>query len=86
MWANINPQGGYNRPHVHPNSLYGLVSIMLKLQRIWKLVVMIQDQEYKLMMPVRKQGRPPKHLWRECTPRTYTRKNYNVSCLVMACS
>ena len=20
MWANINPPGGYNRPHLHPNS------------------------------------------------------------------
>ena len=19
MWANINPPGGYNRPHLHPN-------------------------------------------------------------------
>ena len=22
MWANINPPGGYNRPHMHPNSLW----------------------------------------------------------------
>ena len=22
MWANINPPGGYNRPHIHPNSLF----------------------------------------------------------------
>ena len=22
MWANINYQGGYNRPHIHPNSLF----------------------------------------------------------------
>ena len=22
MWANINPAGGYNKPHVHPNSLF----------------------------------------------------------------
>ena len=22
MWANINPPGGYNRPHTHPNSLW----------------------------------------------------------------
>ena len=20
MWANINPPGGYNAPHIHPNS------------------------------------------------------------------
>ena len=22
MWANINPPGGYNVPHIHPNSLF----------------------------------------------------------------
>ena len=22
MWANINPPGGYNAPHLHPNSLF----------------------------------------------------------------
>jgi len=22
MWANINYQGGYNKPHVHPNALF----------------------------------------------------------------
>ena len=22
MWANINPPGGYNRPHIHANSLF----------------------------------------------------------------
>ena len=22
MWANINPPGGYNQPHVHPNALF----------------------------------------------------------------
>ncbi len=22
MWANINYQGGYNRPHIHPNTLF----------------------------------------------------------------
>ena len=22
MWANINPPGGYNAPHIHPNSLF----------------------------------------------------------------
>jgi uncharacterized protein (TIGR02466 family) len=22
MWANINPPGGFNRTHIHPNSLW----------------------------------------------------------------
>jgi uncharacterized protein (TIGR02466 family) len=22
MWANINPPGGFNRAHIHPNSLW----------------------------------------------------------------
>ena len=27
MWANVNPPGGYNRPHLHPNC-HGQVFIM----------------------------------------------------------
>ena len=22
LWANLNPPGGYNKPHIHPNSLW----------------------------------------------------------------
>ena len=25
MWANINPFGGYNKPHVHPNALFNAI-------------------------------------------------------------
>jgi hypothetical protein len=28
LWANLNPPGGYNRPHVYILTVYGLVCIM----------------------------------------------------------
>ena len=28
MWANVNPPGGYNRPHIHPNCTWSVVFIM----------------------------------------------------------
>ena len=34
MWANINPPGGSNTPHVHPNSLFSGV-YYVKAFKIW---------------------------------------------------
>jgi len=65
MWANINYQGGYNRPHVHPNSLYSGVYYVKATKESGELVVNDPRPGIQTMMPVRKQGRPPKHLWRE---------------------
>ena len=39
MWANINPPKGYNKPHVHPNTLYLVEYIMLKAPfRLWAFI------------------------------------------------
>ena len=65
MWANINYQGGYNRPHVHPNSLYSGVYYVKATKESRELVVNDPRPGIQIMMPVRKQGRPPKYLWRE---------------------
>jgi len=35
MWANINPPGGYNRPHTHPNSLWSGVYYVKAPQSTW---------------------------------------------------
>ena len=35
MWANLNPPGGYNRPHVHPNSHFSGVLMNQGQQPIW---------------------------------------------------
>ena len=66
MWANINYQGGYNKPHIHPNSLFSGVYYVKTPKNSGKLVCNDPRPGVQLNMPIRKEGRPPKHLWREC--------------------
>ena len=66
MWANINYQGGYNRPHIHPNSLFSGVYYVHAQPNSGKLVCNDPRPGIQTVMPVRKPGLPPKHLWREC--------------------
>jgi uncharacterized protein (TIGR02466 family) len=35
MWANINPPGGYNRAHTHPNSLWSGVYYVKDSKKLW---------------------------------------------------
>ena len=65
MWANINYPGGYNRPHVHPNCLFSGVYYVKANKNSGILVANDPRPGIQTMMPTRKQGRPPKHLWRE---------------------
>lgn len=65
MWANINYSGGYNRPHVHPNCLFSGVYYVKTQSQCGELVVNDPRPGIQTMMPVRKSGQPPKHLWRE---------------------
>jgi uncharacterized protein (TIGR02466 family) len=65
MWANINYQGGYNRPHIHPNSLFSGVYYVHAQPNSGKLVCNDPRPGIQTIMPVRKPGQPPKHLWRE---------------------
>jgi uncharacterized protein (TIGR02466 family) len=65
MWANINYSGGYNRPHVHPNCLFSGVYYVKTQPQCGELVVNDPRPGIQTMMPARKSGRPPKHLWRE---------------------
>jgi len=66
MWANINPPGGYNASHIHPNSLFSGVYYIKAPENSGKLACNDPRPGVQLNMPVRKEGRPPKHLWREC--------------------
>ena len=34
MWANVNPPGGYNRAHIHPNCTWSGV-YYVKHQKLW---------------------------------------------------
>ena len=65
MWANINPPGGYNRPHVHPNCLFSGVYYVKSQPGAGQLVVNDPRPGIQTMMPTRVKGQPPKHLWRE---------------------
>jgi uncharacterized protein (TIGR02466 family) len=65
MWANINYQGGYNRPHVHPNTLFSGVYYVKTPPNCGKLVCNDPRPGIQIVMPTRVKGTPPKHLWRE---------------------
>ena len=65
MWANINYPGGYNRPHVHPNCLFSGVYYVKSQPGAGQLVVNDPRPGIQTMMPIRKSGQPPQHLWRE---------------------
>jgi len=66
MWANINQPGGYNRPHIHPNSLFSGVYYIKTPPNCGKLICNDPRPGIQTVMPVRIKGKPPKHLWREC--------------------
>jgi len=65
MWANINPPGGYNAPHIHPNSLFSGVYYIKAPKNSGDLVCNEPRAGAQLNMPTRKPGKPPKDLWRE---------------------
>ena len=65
MWANINPPGGYNQPHVHPNSLFSGVYYVKVPVNSGQLICNDPRPGIQTCMPTRKKGQPPKHLWRE---------------------
>jgi len=65
MWANINPPGGYNRPHLHPNSHYSGVYYIKAPKNSGQIVFNEPRSAAHMVMPRRKEGEPPSHLWRE---------------------
>ena len=65
MWANINPPGGYNAPHIHANSLFSGVYYIKAPANSGKLVCTDPRPGIQTVMPTRKKGQPPKHLWRD---------------------
>ena len=65
MWANINGTGGYNKPHIHPNSLFIGVYYVKTPPNSGRLICNDPRPGIQTCMPNRKKGQPPKHLWRE---------------------
>ena len=66
MWANINPKDGLNQPHIHPNSLFSGVYYVKSNPQAGRLKIYDPRAGVQIVMPVRKKGKLPKHLWREC--------------------
>ena len=64
-WANINYKGGYNKAHVHPNSLFSGVFYVKTPPNSGRLVCMDPRPGLQTCMPNRKKVEIPKYLWRE---------------------
>ena len=65
MWANINPPGGFNRPHLHPNSLFSGVYWIKAPKKSGNLMLYAPRPGAQCTMPNRKEGKLPSQLWRE---------------------
>tara|TARA_R100001377_G_scaffold82236_1_gene62433 strand:- start:398 stop:976 length:579 start_codon:yes stop_codon:yes gene_type:complete len=65
MWANINPPGGMNQPHIHPNALFSGVYYVKSSPNCGRLKVMDPRPGIQFTMPVRKPGDPGKDMWRD---------------------
>jgi uncharacterized protein (TIGR02466 family) len=65
MWANINYQGGYNKPHVHPNALFSGVYYVKTPPNCGNLICQDPRPGIQTCMPTRKKVEIPKYLWRD---------------------
>ena len=65
MWANINPPGGMNSPHIHPNSLFSGVYYVKSNPKAGRLKIYDPRPGVQFNMPSRKEGNPGKDLWRD---------------------
>lgn len=65
MWANINPKDGMNQPHIHPNSLFSGVYYVKSNPQAGRLKIYDPRPGSQIVMPNRKQGKLPKHLWKD---------------------
>jgi uncharacterized protein (TIGR02466 family) len=65
MWANINYKGGYNKPHIHPNSLFSGVYYVKTPPNCGKIIFNDPRPGIQTSMPARVEGQLPNYLWRE---------------------
>ena len=65
MWANINPKGGYNRPHIHPNCHFSGVYYIKAPKKSGDIVFNDPRVLSHMLMPNRIKQTPPSDLWRE---------------------
>ena len=65
MWANINPPGGYNNSHIHPNSFFSGAYYIKAPPDSGRLALMDPRPGVQQNMPTRKPGKLPRELWRD---------------------
>ena len=65
MRANINPPGGMNMPHIHPNALFSGVYYVKSQPNCGRLKIIDSRPGVQYNMPMRKPGDPGKDLWRD---------------------
>ena len=67
MWANINPPGGMNMPHIHPNSLFSGVYYVKSNINSGRIKIMDPRPGAQHIMPARKPGNPGRDMWRDAS-------------------
>jgi uncharacterized protein (TIGR02466 family) len=65
MWANVNPKGGMNRGHLHPNSLWSGVYYVKTPKNCGNLRIDDPRALASMVRPKMKEGIPPSRLYRE---------------------
>ena len=65
MWANINPPGGMNRAHQHPNSLWSGVYYIKAPKNAGHLKIDDPRSSAAMSRPRQKEGEKPPRLFRE---------------------
>jgi uncharacterized protein (TIGR02466 family) len=65
MWANINPPGGYNMPHIHSNSLWSGVYYVKTPQNCGSLKLEDPRSTSLMSRPNHIEGQLPSRIWRE---------------------
>ena len=65
MWANVNPPGGYNRPHMHPNSLWSGVYYIKTPENCGELKIEDPKSVGLMMSPKRRAKNLPEYALRE---------------------
>jgi len=65
MWANINPPGGMNMPHLHPNALFSGVYYVKTPINSGRLKLIEPRAGAHVLMPAKKPGNPGIDFWRD---------------------
>ena len=65
MWANVNYPKCFNRPHIHPNSLFSGVYYVTAPQNSGNFMIYDPRPGVQMTMPNRKDQKLPPELWRE---------------------